>query len=362
MFISGIIFNFPLSVFAAYVTHKPAKGLPHSYKYVKEPSPEGIRTASDETRYMSSINPQSTYMSFMDYLISDGLKAADPAFISRQVEFVLSYMGSDGGFSGRMGKSDLYYTDFALRVLSACRWSGDDAGAICAFVESRGKSISSIVDCFNYLNCVRILEEWNVLPVVDADHILGVIDSHRTSGGGFSKDQSNQTSVYASFLAMLCLEMLGVVDEKSAGMSESMFNLAFADGGFAETKMESGRQTNPTAAALSMLSISTGNLSYDLPKHLQYLSNTQREDGGLAASEDIPFGDLLSTFSGVAVMAFLGNLELIDLRKTARFLKIVEHPNGGFRACAADPEADIEYTFYGLGVLGILRSYLLSKN
>jgi geranylgeranyl transferase type-2 subunit beta len=297
----------------------------------------------------------------MDYLISDGLKAADPVFISKQVEFVLSYMGSDGGFAGRIGNSDLYYTDFALRVMSACHWSGDGGRIIGTFVKSREKSISSIVDCFNYLNCIRILEELGAAPLVDADHILGVIDSHRTANNGFSKDQSNHASVYATFLAMLCLEMLGVVDKRSAGLPDSILGVAFADGGFAETKMESGRQTNPTAAALSLLAISANNSTYDLQKHLQYLSNMQRDDGGLSASEYITFGDLLSTFSGVAVMAFLGNLELIDLRKTARFLKTVEHPNGGFRACAADPEADIEYTFYGLGVLGILRSYLLSK-
>jgi len=297
----------------------------------------------------------------MDYLVSDGLKAADQAFIARQVEFVLSCMGSDGGFSGRLGSSDLYYTDFALRVLSACRWTGGNAGIIGTFIESRKKNISSIVDCFNWLNCARILEEWGAAPLVDADQILYVIDSHRTTGGGFSKDQSNQLSVYAAFLALLCLEMLGIVDERSAGLPDSILGLAFPDGGFAETRIESGRQTNPTAAALSVLAISAGNPTYDLPKHLQYLAHSQRDDGGLSASEDIPFGDLLSTFSGVAVMAFLGNLEMIDLRKTARFLKTVEHPNGGFRACAADPEADVEYTFYGLGVLGILRSYLLSK-
>lgn len=297
----------------------------------------------------------SRYLSFLDGLISVGLKNIAPAFLDRHAGFVLSRQSSDGGFTGRAGGSDLYYTAFALRTLALCQYEGTALVQAFKYVSEYGSRINGIVELFDYLSSARILIELNMDFQVDKDQCLKIIESCRAQNGGYRKGKENRISAYATFMSFLCLEMLGK-DINAADIS-ALQDLAYSGGGFCETTDSSTPQTSATAAALSGLVVS-GKEPESLAQHLKYIGNSQRLDGGLAASTDIAIGDLLSTFSGVTSLCFLGNLNLVNLKNLAKFLKTTARSSGGFVSCTDDMEPDVEYTYYGIAILGILRSYL----
>src|SRR5262245_18395808 len=49
--------------------------------------------------------------------LASELRRLDPERASRQVNFILRFQHADGGYAGREGGSDLYYTSFAVRTL-----------------------------------------------------------------------------------------------------------------------------------------------------------------------------------------------------------------------------------------------------
>ena len=51
-------------------------------------------------------------------VLRSGMAGLSAAFVDSQVRFVAGCQQPDGGFRGRQGGSDLYYTDFALRTLA----------------------------------------------------------------------------------------------------------------------------------------------------------------------------------------------------------------------------------------------------
>ena len=56
----------------------------------------------------------------MTQLLAAGLGALPDALRDRHRRYLISSQNADGGFSGREGASDLYYTGFALRGLAIC--------------------------------------------------------------------------------------------------------------------------------------------------------------------------------------------------------------------------------------------------
>src|SRR5262245_54210184 len=50
--------------------------------------------------------------------LAKGLRRIDPERAARHVNFILRFHQADGGFAGREGGSDLYYTSFAVRTLA----------------------------------------------------------------------------------------------------------------------------------------------------------------------------------------------------------------------------------------------------
>lgn len=60
----------------------------------------------------------SPYLDMLDELLRPGIAGLGRRFVDLQIGFVAGGQQSDGGFAGRQGRSDLYYTDFALRTLA----------------------------------------------------------------------------------------------------------------------------------------------------------------------------------------------------------------------------------------------------
>ena len=54
----------------------------------------------------------------LDELLRPGIAGLSERFTAAQVRFVAGCQQPDGGFGGRQGSSDPYFTDFALRTLA----------------------------------------------------------------------------------------------------------------------------------------------------------------------------------------------------------------------------------------------------
>src|SRR5262249_9546122 len=128
------------------------------------------------------------------------------------------------------------------------------------------------------------------------------------------------------------------------------------DGGFVEIAPMKRSGTNPTAAAVAVLTLHSKigpNLREDV---LDFLKDVRSDEGGFQANSRIPFADTLSTFTGYLTCLDLNEMELVHPRKLEQFILSLQQPQGGFRAASWYQATDVEYTFYALGTLGLLWS------
>lgn len=294
----------------------------------------------------------SGYLYALDEIIAGGLTAFSPATIGRHLAFVRERQQADGGFPGRRGGSDPYYTDFALRLLH-----GEDAVKARAgtyLVALPGVS-GELVDLFNRLHAAWLI---GLPPPCPASDLLA---QWRLPPGGFARPGAGTTSAYRTFLAALCCELLDLALPAAGLAVAAIRNLRQADGGFVDTVDEAGGQTNATAAALAFLRMHDALKDETAGHAIRFLTRMQGRDGGLRAHARADESDLLSTFTGLLTLLGLDAAGEIDLPAIGRFARDAALPGGGFGACPGDDEADIEYTYYGLGTLALLRAHLASR-
>ena len=88
-------------------------------------------------------------------------------------KFVLSHQRSDGGWSGREGDSDLYYSGFALRSLAILGLlTGEIAESASQFLLSRTEKQESVIDLLSLVYGAALIEastERNPLDAVKVD-------------------------------------------------------------------------------------------------------------------------------------------------------------------------------------------------
>src|SRR3954451_2915709 len=78
---------------------------------------------------------------------------------ARHAKYLLSAQREDGGFAGREGGSDLYYTGFALRSLAMLgELYGPPAERAAAFLRSRLQGQESIVDFLSLIYGAELLK------------------------------------------------------------------------------------------------------------------------------------------------------------------------------------------------------------
>lgn len=296
----------------------------------------------------------SSYLQALDDLLQQGLGRLGPAFLAAQTGFVLARHSPEGGFPGRSGGADPYYTDFALRLLIAADAPPETLRRAAQYLRSLPPRPRDVVDCFSRLNAARLLTKAAVPLETDRDAIANVLWSQALPGGGFARPGGETISAYHTFLGALCCEMLGTELPEAAGAAERVRSLRCPDGGYADLPGERGGQTSATAAALGVL-LRQGPFSVEEQEQAgDYLTAMQAPDGGFLAHPQAPASDLLSTFTALFTLAALGRLGRANLRACGRFLRDLAEPQGGFRGSLSDPEADIEYTYYGVGALCLL--------
>ncbi|HOF87171.1 MAG TPA: prenyltransferase/squalene oxidase repeat-containing protein [Armatimonadota bacterium] len=280
----------------------------------------------------------SAYLATLDRLLADGVTRLPRPFVARQVRFIERRQGADGGFPGRQGGADLYYTDFALRVLTLC---APDSPAVprAARYLAACPAPTDLVHVCAALHSRRLLRRCGYHVGRDVPGVLPPFPP--------------LDSAYRIFLAALCCALRGEPFPHQETAVRRLRALRGGDGGFAGQPGEACGQTNATAAALGALAL-WARLGEEDTAATVFLAGMQAEDGGLRAHAALAAGDLLSTFTGLLTLATLGDMAALRLGEVGRFTRGLACPDGGFRGAPGDAEADSEYTFYGLGTLALL--------
>jgi geranylgeranyl transferase type-2 subunit beta len=307
--------------------------------------------------------PTEPYLFRLGTRLSAGLIGMQPERRERHRRFVLSQQMADGGFRGREGDSDLYYTSFAVRGLSLLGGM-DDASCtrVAEYLRQQEPERLGAVDLLNWLAAalgVQLaggpellgsdFEDW-------AEQILGTLEAVRTSDGGYAKSPEGAAgSMYHSFLVGLSYELLGRRVPRPNALVQFIYDRQRDDGGFVEIAPMRRSGTNPTAAAVALLGM-LGALDDEIRADVGgFLREVRSDEGGFRANTRIPFADGLSTFTGLLTAQDLGLRDVIDPARALSYMtEWLEFPTGGFRGASWDEQADVEYTFYGLGVLALL--------
>ncbi len=305
------------------------------------------------------------YLIELGQRVATGLARLSDERRERHRQFIFSRQQRDGGFKGREGDSDLYYTSFAVRGLAVLGgMTSEEAVRIGQFIQIYNWRSLHVVDLISWLYAALVTQSFGGPdpfahePADWPDQLAAKLESVRTSDGGYAKSTEGALgSTYQSFLVAMTYELLGRTPPKPNKLGQFLFDRQRDDGGFVEIAPMKTSGTNPTAAAavlLRRLGFADAQLTTDLG---DFLKQVRGSEGGIQANTRIPFSDGLSSFTGLLIALDFGLLDQLNTANLETFVvQQLEFPTGGFRGASWDEQADVEYTFYGLGILGLLWS------
>src|SRR5262249_30905023 len=134
------------------------------------------------------------YLPRLTARLADGLGRLPQAVRDRHAAYLRAAQNADGGFSGREGDSDLYYTGFALRGLAVLDGL---TTAVCAraaaYLHASLARQASVVDFFSLLYACLLVQVGggtDVLAGAPADwpeRVAGTLETFRMPDGGYAK-------------------------------------------------------------------------------------------------------------------------------------------------------------------------------
>lgn len=292
----------------------------------------------------------------------DGVERLPADVRERNARYLLEAQNLDGGFSGREGGSDLYYTGFALRSLAVLQQLNPDVcGKAASFLRTKLTGTAGVVDFFSLVvSCYLVPLGGGPDVFADApsdwkDRVATTLETFRTPDGGYGKQPgAPHGSTYTSFLVTLCLQLLDKPTPNADTLAQFVRSRRRPDGGYVEISAMKRSGTNPTAAGVGILQIFNGITDDERQQTADFLAALPSPfEGGLRANDRIPAADLLSTFTGGWTLDQLGFAGKLDWEKVQGYAYECERPIGGFRGGLWDDRTDVEYTFYGLGTLAL---------
>ena len=308
-----------------------------------------------------------SYLETLTLTLARGFERIAPERRTRHANYLLAHQRPDGGFAGREGQSDLYYTSFAMRALALLgELHGDVATRAAEFLQSKLVGRVPVVDFISLIYGATLLQ-WaaNVdvfagKPPAWRQATAAAFESLRRNDGGYAKTPEGEaSSLYHTFLVVLSQQLLELPLVTPDRLVTFVLSRRRDDGGFVEMAPMKRSGANPTAAAIALLRL-LGQLSDAHGQDAkEFLAEMQTDEGGLRANTRIPIADLLSTFTGLVTLRDLSAFQLppdlaFDIAACKRYVDALERPDGGFHGAAWDNGHDCEYTFYGLGALALL--------
>jgi geranylgeranyl transferase type-2 subunit beta len=302
------------------------------------------------------------YLTRLTTRLLEGIERLPAETRERHSRYLLEAQNPDGGFSGREGGSDLYYTGFALRSLAVLQGLNPSlCSRTAGFLRSKMTGSAGVVDFFSLVvSCylVPIGGGPDVLleaPTDWRDRVAATLETFRTPDGGYGKTPgAPHGSTYTSFLVALCLQLLDRPIPQPERVTAFVQSRRRPDGGYVEISAMKRSGTNPTAAGVGLLQILDAFDDVARAAVSDFLAALPSPfEGGLRANDRIPAADLLSTFTGSWTLEQIGAADRLDWPAIRGYAEQCERPAGGFRGGLWDDNADVEYTFYGLGTLAL---------
>ncbi len=306
------------------------------------------------------------YLFLLADRVSRGLRELAPDRLARHRAFLETQQTEVGGFRGREGDADLYYTGFAVRAFAVSGGLSDPIrDRVTAYLATIDPLSLNVIDLLSWLYSALVVQTAggrDLLPSNAPDfaaRVAGSLERQRTSDGGYAKASEGAVgSTYQSFLVALTYELLGQKMPRRNAMVQFLYDRQRDDGGFVEIAPMRRSGTNPTAAAVALLKQLNAMDDEIADDVLGFLTDVVSAEGGFQANTRIPFADGLSTFTGLLTAQDLGRRDVIPPDRILNWVTTsIELPTGGFRGASWDQQADAEYTFYGLGILGLLLSH-----
>lgn len=303
------------------------------------------------------------YLAELTKRLLAGMSAVDSLRRQRHASFLTRLQNADGGFSGRQGPSDPYYTSFALRGLALAGGLTEAVAYRAAgyFAQQLARPLG-LVEQASVVFGAMLLETMCGAKVFRSaadgrDWLRKTLEGYRCADGGYAKAPGGAaSSTYCTFLAVVSMELMGLTVPGPERIAASLRLRQREDGGFVELDAMRYGGTNPTAAAVVVLRALEALDAAIAQRAGRFLVAMQNAEGGFRAHGRIPMADLLSTFTALAALSDLGALDQVDAQAARRYLARCENPKGGFGASGGDPVPDAEYTFYGLAAEAILSA------
>ncbi len=280
----------------------------------------------------------------------------------------MSRQQPNGGFAGREGGSDLYYSAFALRGLALL---GEQDPSLtqqaAAYLRKQLRKSVSVIDLISLVFAASLLEMWTGIATFEhaspdwPRQIATTLEQFRRPDGGYAKmPEGHASSTYQTFLIALVYEILEIPLPDPARAIAFVLGQQREDGGFVEIGVMRRSGTNPTAAAVGALRVIGANIGSDpftaeLKQTVsKFLLGVWDDNGGFRANTQIPIADLLSTYTGLQTLCDLGCWDQVELENAVQYVRALQHAEGGFHAAIWDEAVDVEYSFYGIASLGLL--------
>lgn len=269
---------------------------------------------------------------------------------ARVERFVRGQQTEDGGFLNRGGRSDLYYTSFAVDALTALR--ADLPAGLREYVASFGEGEG--LD-FVHLCCLGRL--WAALGVEGGDggrteRWLSRVETFRSEDGGYEASPGAPSgTVYGCLLGYAAYADHGRRPPRFERLANCLDSLRTVDGAWSNDALIRIGSVPAVAAAVTLCR----HLRRAVPESTRrWLLGCYDVQGGFCAFPGAPMPDLLST--AVALHALEGGRQDFSAMRESclDFIDTLWTNEGGFHGNWADDVLDVEYTYYGLLALGHL--------
>ena len=322
------------------------------------------------------------FLNFLRDQIRTGLDKADQSYRDKHSRWITAQQTTEGGFPNRRGNTELYYTTFGLRSLSALNaLTPDIAGKACKYLlllrQNAQRTLGDAVSAASWWDGVTLCEEVLGPCLGEGDRnqttelTIQLLAKLKRDDGGWAKTaMEGNSSLYHTFLALCAYQRMGKPMPEINKVERFLGTLAHSEGGFLENKYSKKPGTNGTAAGIALsLMLQTQSLlgrmaigaglqqvlqpwiSKNFMTHAGFIQRMHSSDeGGFIATPSAPVADLLSTYTALFTLKNLGQTDARMLDRALKYARSLEDPAGGYIGFLLETTPDCEYTFYGLGV------------
>lgn len=290
--------------------------------------------------------------------ITNAVKRLDNNAIASISAFIKTQYCPDGGFAGRDGSSDIYYTMFGLSCAAALNLRLPNGQIECYLrnIEPEKLDLPHLLCLVKCHTALFRLQHPALTRVAGHSSNMrkfffrgALLDAAKNM---LEHDSSNMLmGAYGWFLRMNLAQDCGLEVPGWSAVADLLEIFRKPDGGFSNFPETVTASTNATVAAVLLKRQLTGEID---ERALRWISGQVSTDGGFKAFPAAAVSDLLSTATSLFALNFCGMLDKNSRNTAKNYIFSTWLESGGFAGIPDEGTADCEYTFYGLLAAGAL--------